>query len=220
MTRTGPFPIPLPPAHIRRILDRGATCLILTRQVQNRRYIIEDASVNRRNTQHARLGRRDLSTDPEAFIIEILGILTLPLSMLGYNACRDAGYRSQREFFDEWYARHGWIDPDQTVNVCHFQIVEDTRYLGSTRDYTRNQHDSIDPEAPALDKADLERYAGAARQRHEQRQQRILLSTPLHERVRILEQRARDGEQEARRHLFMIGKHVQAAEKRRARKAA
>jgi len=215
---TSDWPLTLPHATINRILNRGATTLIQTAASTRRGdYQIQDALVVRRNQQHAQNGRRDLEQDPTILTIRIYSIRQLALIDLDYKTLRTAGYICQRDFYDEWLQRRRHILPDTPIRVCAFTPVETMRLLHARvhRGYTTNPNHAIPGEGEALTATDLEKLTKTAREKDEMRQTQAREQMPITDRLRDLQDRARHGDQQAKRHLFMIGKHVEQAERPR-----
>jgi hypothetical protein len=140
-----PFAIAMGRREIRRLLERRATVLVLGRELTPDTYLLGDE---------------------DGVTIRVTGVRRCALRDLDFPACRAAGHRTQRDFFDAWYERHGIIDPDRVVTVAVFVLAEDARWLHRRvhRGYTHDPAESADY-VQALDRADLERYADSARWR-------------------------------------------------------
>lgn len=133
------FPLVLPHRHIRLILDRSATLLVLTRALKLDTYEVHDALTIRQNQRHKRGGRHELQDDPFVFSIEISDIQTTQLFELDLKTVRSTGHRTLEDFYLDWLSRR-----QQALNVdvslYTFEILADVRYLHERvhRGYTRD----------------------------------------------------------------------------------
>jgi hypothetical protein len=216
------YPLVLRHADITRIVNRNATRLIVTRTIKPGIYTIHDQHVVRRNDRYKKQGRWDLQHDPSVVAINVETVERLRLGDLTLGIVRGAGYRTQREFYDDWYETHRTIDPESQVRVARFMLVEAVRMLhrNVARGYTTNTRDAVRDEPSALSESELKRYADTARWGDLVRKRKEHEDKQLSARVSDLERRAREGDAQAQRHLFMIKKHLQSAEGRRGREAS
>jgi hypothetical protein len=164
------WPLVLRHADITRIVNRNATRLIVTRNVKPGVYTIHDQHVVRRNDRYKKQGRWDLQHDPSVVAINVESVERLPLGDLTLGIVRSAGYRTQREFYDDWYQTKRHLDPETQVRVARFMLVEAVRMLhrNVARGYTTNTRDAVRDEPSALSESELKRYADTARWRDDQ----------------------------------------------------
>jgi hypothetical protein len=209
-------PILLSRGEIRR-LQRGAPLLVLANPRSGTgTYPVYELEVFRRN--------RDRHERSEAYrlTLEIEAVRSCRLHDLDYEIARRAGHRTQRDFYDCWLERYRCITPGQLVVVASVRVVDTPRLLHRQvhRGYTRNPSQAAFGEPEALSRDDLQRLSMRARERHEARVKEAQARKPLPQRVRELELRAQTGDEQARRHLFMVSKHLDDAERRTPRPAA
>lgn len=154
-----------------------------------------------------------LVEDSFVLVIEIAAVAEYSWGEVDQKLVRAAGFKTT----DEWKASQAKEGP---VWACVFQVAEDARYLHRriARGYTRNPALGL-PEQ-ALDDADLQRYSSEAWVRQAERRKMVLEAKSLAERVRDLERAAGEGDDGARRSLFVIRQRVEAAERKRGRDAA
>ena len=216
------WPLVLRHADITRIVNRNATRLIVTRSIKTGVYELHDQHIVRRNERYKKQGRWDLQYDPSVVSINVEAVERLRLGDLTLGVVRGAGYRTQREFFDDWLSARRHIDPDAQVRVARFMLVEAVRMLhrNVARGYTTNPREAVRDEPSALSESELKRYADTARWKDLVRKREEREDKQLSARVSDLERRGREGDAEAQRHLFMIKKHLQSAEERRGRAAS
>jgi hypothetical protein len=164
------WPLVLRHADITRIVNRNATRLILTRAVKPGIYELQDQHIVRRNERYKKQGRWDLQYDPGVVAINVESVERLSLVDLNLQMVRGAGYKTQREFYDDWYQSKRHVDPQTPVRVCRFQLVEAVRMLHRNvhRGYTTNTRDAVRDEPSALSESELKRYADTARWRDDQ----------------------------------------------------
>jgi hypothetical protein len=157
-------------ADITRIVNRNATRLIVTRSIKVGVYELHDQHVVRRNERYKKQGRWDLQYDPAVVSINVEAVERIRLGDLTLGVVRAAGYRTQREFYDDWLATKRWIDPDAQVRVARFMLVEAVRMLhrNVARGYTTNPREAVRDEPSALSESELKRYADTARWRDDQ----------------------------------------------------
>lgn len=162
------WPLEIPHADAQRVL-KGASVLIVTRSVKPGAYELQDALIVRRNARYRRDGRHDLQASPDVASIVVKTVDEMRLMDLDLAIVRAAGFKTQRDFYDDWYQRRGWIDGETLVRVCRVRIVEPVRMLhqrvhrGYTTDPTRAARD----EPSALSASELRELAGAAHRRYE-----------------------------------------------------
>ena len=167
--KRGRYPLVLPHVYVRRVLDRRASVLILTRRVSPGIYEIHDAQRVGRNRAHCRNGRPDLQTDPAVLTIEVVAVERYRAGDLPILLLRQAGYKTSDEFRGDWIARRRTFDAGREVLVCAFRITGD-RYLsirpehGYTSDPAQAAQGENGPIA-ALDQETLNRYARSAFER-------------------------------------------------------
>ena len=164
------WPLLLPHATIRRILDRNTSRLILTRHVKPGEYQVQDEGLERRNREHRAKGRDDLQHDPDVVSIVITHVHKITLLDVDLALARAAGFKTQRDFYDDWLIRRRVIVPDLEVMVHAFGLAETPRYLHARvhRGYTSDPLRAARGEPEALDPMDLRRYADTARWRDDQ----------------------------------------------------
>jgi hypothetical protein len=194
-----PYPIALPPAHVRRILERRATLLILSRRLPPALYLVHDQRTTRRNAQRCAAGRPELQDDPLRMSILVVEVRETTVCDLEYSDARAAGYRDCIELLEDWQRRHRRIDLDQPVHAHHFRHAELPRLLAASTvqaDYVIDPaHAAWDvPEAvSATEQADITAEARQA-ERHRSRQPyRALRDRLVDERDRALALLRHDG---------------------------
>jgi hypothetical protein len=167
-----PWPIILPHAQIARMLARRTSRLILTARLRPGTYHVHDALSVRQNERRRRAGRFTEQQDPTIFAITITGIRELALVDLDLVTVRAAGYRTQRDFYDDWLRRRHHLDPRETARVCAFAFEAPERYLHQRahRGYTENPLQAARGEPAALSAAELADLSAGARRRHQQHQ--------------------------------------------------
>lgn len=170
------YPLVLRHADVQRIVNRSASLLILTGTVRPGTCQIQDALIVRRNERHRKAGRFDLQTDPIIRTVEITHVDTVRLIDLDLAIVRAAGFKIQRDFYDDWLERRGHIDPSLEVRVCRFVTVEPVRMLHRRvhRGYTTNPALAAHGEPAALTAGELAKLSNAATQRYE-RERRLEL---------------------------------------------
>ena len=210
------WPLALHHDDARRI--HRATVLIVTRQIKPGTYDVADALIVRQNERRRKIGQEDIADATIATII-ITTIEERQLIDLDLRTVRAAGWKTQRDFYEEWLRRRGEIDPYRTVKVCAYSLTERLRLLHKrvARGYTSNSAEAAAGEPEALSASDLAKLCQRARERHDQRTRAQREATPLADRVLELQRRSDTGDRQAQRHLFMIAKHVDAADDRKAR---
>lgn len=171
------FPLVLPHAQVRRILDRKANRLIVTRQIKQGTYDVQDALAARRLDRYLK-GPRMGEPPPSAsvFAITVTEVWETTLTGLDFATIRAAGFKTQRDFYDEWIEWRRHIDPDELVRVCAFGFTDPGRFLHAKvhRGYTTNPAESARGEPQALSSGELKELAGdAARRFDRQRREEI-----------------------------------------------
>lgn len=163
------FPLVLPHPQVRRILDKRAACLIITRKIKVGTYDVQDALVVRRNERFRKKGHFEQMTNPSVFAITITEITKTPLGNLNLPTVMAMGFKTQRDFYDDWLERHRYLDLSEPVSVCRFGFADQGRYLhGSVhRGYTTIPAEGAKGEPQALSAAELKELAGAATRRYE-----------------------------------------------------
>jgi hypothetical protein len=164
------YPLILRHADITRVVNRNATRLILTRNIKPGVYELQDQHIVKRNDRYKKQGRWDLQYDPSVVSINVENVERLRLGDLTLGIVRGAGYRTQRDFYDDWFATRRSIDPDAQVRVARFMLVEAVRMLhrNVARGYTTNPREAVRDEPSALSESELKRYADTARWRDDQ----------------------------------------------------
>lgn len=114
-----------------------------------------------------------------------------------------------------------------TASGFELEIIQnreaEDRYLArySPRGYTTKIAEALGREdAPCIDETTQARFSKEARERFEQDRERRQAERPRSNRISDLEARAAAGDDQARRHLFMIDKHLQSADRQLGRDAA
>lgn len=139
---------------------------------------------------------------------------------------RREGHRTTTGHENEWTARYGNYDQHVFVLKIIVGDLEDkSRFMArrpsaSGGDYTSNPARALDKDAEVIPEHDQARYTAQAHERDKARLHVLRAEMPLADRVQELERRASQGDQQAKRHLHVIGQRVQAAETRSAREAA
>lgn len=169
-----PWPLILPHADAQRVA-RGASCLVLTCAAKPGPRTVQDALAVARNTRYVAAGRRDMQESPDVAEIEVIAVMELMLMELTLAIVRASGFKTQRDFFDDWYQRRRWIDPAQLVRVCEIRRIEPVRMLHRRvhRGYTTDPRLAAHGEPSALSAADLARYADTARWRDDLERRRV-----------------------------------------------
>jgi hypothetical protein len=187
---TAGWPLVLPHQQIGRILNRRADRLVLTAHVRPGGYDVQDALALRRNERRRRAGRISELEDPIVFAIEIVHIHETTLLDLDLRTVCGAGYKTQRDFYDDWLRRRRHINPAQPVRVCHFNFRARERYLHRWvhRGYTTNPADAASFEPAALSAVELAELARDAARRLD----RIRREDARRRRVRSLNVRLRE----------------------------
>lgn len=164
------YPLVLRHEDIKRVLNRNASRLILTGTVRPGAHHLQDAQIVRKNERHRKNGRHDLQQDPTVRHITITHVDTIPLIVVDLTIVLAAGFKTQRDFYDDWLARRHTIDPDLPVHVVHFSPAEPVRLLHRRlhRGYTTDPRQAAPGEPEALSAIDLKKYADTAAWRYEQ----------------------------------------------------
>lgn len=164
------WPLILPHADITRVVNRNASRLISTRTLKRGAYQLQDAHIVDRNARYRKDGRWDLHYDPGVVTVEISEVASTTLMALDLGVVRAAGFKTQRDFYDDWLERRGWVDPDLEIRVYRFSLTEPVRMLHRNvhRGYTTNTADAARDEPSALSVSELRRYADTARWRDDQ----------------------------------------------------
>ena len=163
------WPLVLPHSDVRRILERHATALVATSRPKRGGYIVQDALTVRRNERMRRSGRSDQQQDPDVFAVEVTESAPRALSDVDYSMVRACGFKTQRDFFDDWLERRRAIDPHQDVFVVRFRLVDQPRFLHHKihRGYTTNPGAAARGEPEALSADELNQLASRNRARLE-----------------------------------------------------
>lgn len=169
----GRWPIVMPHAHIRRMIDRSATLLVLTRKVTLSRvkpniHEVHDALIIRKNRERSRNERPDLQESSLVLTIEILSVETKKLAELDLLAARAAGFRTTDELREDWVVRHRTeIDLELEVHLATFTAITG-RYLHKKvhRGYTTDPTHAAEGEPQALSAGELEEMSEVARDRY------------------------------------------------------
>jgi hypothetical protein len=163
------YPLVLPHADVRRILERHATRLVVTARAHRGAYTVQDAFTVRRNERLRKAGRLEEQSDPDVCALQITDVEPIALADVDYRTVRQCGFKTQRDFFDDWLARRRHIDPAQDVWSVGFQIIEQPRFLHKRTfaGYTSDPSLAMFGEPEALGAEDLRHLAGSARARLE-----------------------------------------------------
>ena len=211
------FPLVLPRQEIRRLL-KGATALVLPRHLAVGTYPVHDLGTAIRNRG------RPMHERDEAYraTIEVSDVEQLRFIELDFGIVRRAGELTQLEFYADWQQRRGMINPTELVSVATVALVSSPRMLHREvhRGYTDNPSLAAFGEPEALSREELERISHQARELDQRRQREQQAAKSLPRRLHELELRANTGDDQARRHLFMVAKHLEDAEARGPRTAA
>lgn len=167
------FPLTLRHHDIRRLVERKAQCLVLSRRLALGAVAINDARVEHRNNQARRQNRPDLQQDSHVMTVEIDDRREMRLMDLTLGIVMSAGFKTQRDFFDDWLQRRRWIDCELQVFVHSFHLVSDARYLHVRvhRGYASSPSLAVKGEPEALSKDELEELSRRARWRREQNEE-------------------------------------------------
>lgn len=174
LNRHGRFPITLPNAHVRRILERQPHILILTRAHRlglkgaPKLYDLHNALTVKRNTAHRAGGRLDLQSDPHVLTIELLEVTPTTLQDIQLKDARAAGFPTVADLLDDWRDHHRRSAPDAQVFLHRFQI-EGARYLHRDihRGYTHDPAEGVRGELAAPSATELDTMATDNRERFE-----------------------------------------------------
>ena len=170
------FPLVLPHADIRRILERHASRLVSTARARRGAYTIQDAITVRRNERLRKDGRPEEQQDPDICAIQITEVMPIALVDVDFRTVRACGFKTQRDFYDDWLERRRAIDPRQGVWSVAFHLVEQPRFLHRRTfgGYTTDPSMAMFGEPEALGAEDLKLLAGDARIRLERERQEEL----------------------------------------------
>jgi hypothetical protein len=211
------FPLVLPRTEIRRLL-RGATALVVPRHLAVGTYPVHDLATAIRNRG------RPMHERDEAYraTIEVSHVEQMRLIELDFAIVRRAGERTQRDFYADWLTRRGMINPTELVSVATVALASSPRMLHRDvhKGYTDKPGLAAFGEPEALSAEELERISRQAREHDDQRRRQQQATKSLPRRVQELELRANTGDDQARRHLFMVAKHLEDAEARGSRTVA
>jgi hypothetical protein len=163
------WPLVLRHADVQRAVNRRAGRLILTGSVKRGICELQDALIVRRNERYRKNGRSDLQQDPTVATIAITEIDQLRLVDVDLGIIRAAGFKTQRDFYDDWLQRRSFIDLELEVRVCRFSMAEPVRLLHrrAHRGYTSDPRLAAQGEPEALSREDLSKLSNAATQRYE-----------------------------------------------------
>ena len=178
--------------------------------------------IDRRNQHATRTNQPERWQDPVVMAVEITQTVQAALADLDYPTIRATGFRTQRDFYDDWMARHHTIDPDRQVWVCWFTVIEDAWYLHHATDggLTRDPSKAMKGEGQAVSPTELKLLGARAERKHETEKRATREAMPLEKRLAIVRQRAADGDSQAARHLHVIKQRIEAAERQRGRDVA
>ena len=163
------FPLVLPHSQIRRMLERHPSRFVSTTHRHRGSHTVQDALTVRRNERFRNAGRDDQQTSPDAFAITITAADLERLGGLDYLTIHACGFRTQRDFYDDWLRRRHAIDVHQDVYVVRFHFIEQSRFLHRKTfgGYTADPALSMPGEPEALSADDLERLGAGAWARYE-----------------------------------------------------
>lgn len=184
------FPLVLAHSQIRRMLERSTSRLVTPTRPHLGGYVVQDALTVRRNERKRKSGRADEQLTPDVCAITITAVDWSRLGDLDYRTIHSAGFRTQRDFYDDWFRRRQWIDVGQDVYVSSFHFIEPSRFLHykTFGGYTTDPALSLPGEPEALSADDLQRLSAGARARYErEHRERIHL-----ERARSISLRVRE----------------------------
>jgi hypothetical protein len=163
------WPLVLRHADVKRVANHNASLLVLTGSIRLGMCELQDALIVRRNERYRKDGRFDLQQDPAIRTIAITKIDQLRLMDVDLGIIRAAGFKTQRDFYDDWLQRRSFIDPELEVRVCRFSMAEPVRLLHrrAHRGYTSDPRLAAQGEPEALSREDLSKLSNAATQRYE-----------------------------------------------------
>lgn len=190
------WPLVLPHPTARRILERRASALVSTGRVQADAYCVHDSLTIRRNERLRTAGRFEEQQDPEVCAIDVTEVAFTTLLELDYPTLRACGFKTQRDFYDEWISRRRGLDPRQEIYTVRFRLIDPPRFLHrrTFSGYTSNPAMGMLGEPEALSPDELRHLAAGARARHE-RERRVELCL---ERARSISLRIRAAAREGR----------------------
>lgn len=162
----------------------SSSLLIVARDVKVGSYEVHDALVARRNRRRTERSEAKIAT------IHVSDVQAVALMDLDLRRVRAAGFKTQRDFYEDWLERHGLIESALQVSVCRFAFEEQPRMLHAKlhRGYTTNPAEAARDEPSALSSSELKLLTGRARARFEREQRQEL----LRRQVRALNARIRD----------------------------
>lgn len=174
LDRHGRFPITLPNAHVRRIVEKQPHILVLTRAHRlglngtPKLYDLHNALVIKRNAAHRHGGRLDLQSDPHVLTIELLEVTATTLGAIQLKDARAAGFATVAHLLEDWREHHRRSQPDVEVFLHRFQI-EGERYLHRDihRGYTHDPAEGVRGELAAPSVVELDAMAVDNRERFE-----------------------------------------------------
>lgn len=163
------FPLVLAHSQIRRMLERRPSALVSTTRPRLGGYVVQDALTVRRNERFRRANRSDQQLSPDICAISITAVDWLTLGGLDYPTIHACGFRTQRDFYDDWLRRRQSIDVCQDVCVARFHFIEQPRFLHykTFGGYTTDPALSMPGEPEALSADDLQRLSAGSRARYE-----------------------------------------------------
>lgn len=155
------YPLVLSHPQVRRIMDRNATSLILSRRLPLGEIDIHDSLTLQRNQRHRKSGRVDLQEDPLVMTVEIADREPMPLMELTLKMVRGAGHKTTEDFYCDWIERRRKIDVELQVYVYGFQRVSTARFLHVRvhRGYTSNAAQAARGEPEAISSDELEKLS-------------------------------------------------------------
>lgn len=166
------WPLQLPHQAANRILR--STKLVLTASIKPGLYDVQDALTARRNQRRRNAGHYEDQADPTVATIHITEVDEILIIALTLQVVRACGFKTQRDFYDDWLTRRRTIDPDLPVLVCSFQHEQRDRYLHQNvgRGYTTRPGQAVienheEGAVVALSAQELKQIAGANHRRYE-----------------------------------------------------
>lgn len=192
----------LPHKDARRLLNRRVQLLVLTRTLKPGTYEIHDQLISERNRAHVKANRQDLTTDSKIVTLEVGRREIRPLWHLGLQAVRQAGFQTQRDFYDHWLDLKGHV-PDVEVNLYPVRYVDPGRYLHEKvhRGYTTNPALGARGEFQALSVTELEELTARSKARWESEKANLRVMSQARSIAARIRYAAREGNSEAIKHL-------------------
>ncbi len=182
--------------------------------------------------QHDEDGKSLGLTRDFSCVVTVLGLQTEDVLAISLDVAQALGYKTVVGFRGAWEVRHPRTPNATIVFVAIGDWRDQDIFLGPTgrADYVSNRHGSIDPDAPALTREQMDVLASANRQKDDaaraQKSRAMASESPSqrlyridryieHLRLTVGEDAARQAEGAIRQHRRVIEQRVARAEKRK-----